>query len=142
MFYAPLRETVDGYISFTYPAIRAGKEVKGIKLWFKDGKVVKAKAKTNEKFLKEMINLDPGSKYVGELGIGCHEKVDRFTKNLLFDEKIGGTIHLALGMAYKECKGKNRSALHWDIVCDLRKNGQIIVDGKVVQRNGKWIFKK
>lgn len=142
MFYAPLRETVNGHISFTYPAVRAGKEVKGIKLWFKNGKVAKAKARTNEKFLKEMINLDPGSKYVGELGIGCHEKIDRFTKNLLFDEKIGGTIHLALGMAYKECKGKNRSALHWDIVCDLRKNGKIIVDRKVIQKNGKWIFKK
>jgi aminopeptidase len=140
MFYAPIRETVNGYIKFTYPAIRAGNEVKGIKLTFKDGKVIKAKARHNEKFLKTMINMDAGSKYVGELGIGCNKLIDKFTKNLLFDEKIGGTIHLALGMAYKECKGKNKSGLHWDIVCDLRKGGQIIKDGKVIQRNGKWIF--
>jgi len=86
-----------------------------------------------------MIKTDSGSKYVGELGIGCNTKIDRFTKNLLFDEKIGGTIHLALGMAYKECKGKNKSALHWDIVCDLKKGGQIIVDGKIIQKNGRFI---
>ena len=140
MFYAPIRETVNGYIKFTYPAIKGGKEVRGIKIKFKNGKVIKATATKNEKFLKAMIKLDKGSKYVGELGIGCNKQIDRFTKNLLFDEKIGGTIHLALGMAYTECKGKNKSALHWDIVCDLRKNGQIIKDGKVIQRNGKWIF--
>lgn len=141
MFYAPIKESVDGYIKFTYPAIEEGNEVRGIKLKFKDGKVAKASATKNEKFLKTMINLDKGSKYVGELGIGCNTKIDRFTKDLLFDEKIGGTIHLALGMSYKECKGDNKSALHWDIVCDLRKNGRIIVDGKTIQKNGKWIFK-
>lgn len=141
MFYAPIKESVEGHIKFTYPAVRSGKEVRGIRIEFKKGKVVKAKATKNEKFLKEMINLDKGSKYVGELGIGCNKKINRFTKNLLFDEKIGGTIHLALGMAYKECKGDNKSALHWDIVCDLRKNGQIIADGKVIQNNGRWIFK-
>jgi len=141
MFYAPIRETVNGKIKFTYPAIRAGNEVRGITLEFKKGKVVKAKATKNEKFLKAMIKMDKGAQYVGELGIGCNTKVTKFTKDLLFDEKIGGTIHLALGMAYKECKGKNKSALHWDIVCDLRKNGQIIADGKVIQKNGKWKFK-
>ncbi len=140
MFYAPIRESVNGYIKFTYPAIRSGNEVRGIKITFKNGKVVKATATKNEKFLKTMINLDKGSKYVGELGIGCNKQIDKFSKNLLFDEKIGGTIHLALGMAYKECNGKNKSALHWDIVCDLRKGGQIIKDGKTIQKNGKWIF--
>ena len=142
MFYAPLKKTVNGHITFTYPAIRAGQEVKGIQLWFKDGVVVKSKAKTNEKFLKAMIGIDEGSKFVGELGIGCNRQIDRFTRNLLFDEKIGGTIHLALGMAYKECKGNNKSGLHWDIVCDLRKGGVIVKDGKVIQRDGKWIFPK
>ena len=141
MFYAPIKKSVNGYIRFTYPAIRTGNEVRGIILKFKDGIVVKASATHNEKFLKTMINIDAGSKYIGELGIGCNTKVNRFTKNLLFDEKIGGTIHLALGMAYKECKGDNKSALHWDIVCDLRKNGKIIVDNKIIQKNGKWIFK-
>ena len=141
MFYAPLNKTVDGYIKFTYPAIRAGNEVRGIKVKFKKGKIIKATATKNQKFLKAMLNMDKGSKFIGELGIGCNKQIDRFTKNLLFDEKIGGTIHLAFGMAYTECKGKNQSGLHWDIVCDLRRNGQIIVDNKVIQRNGKWIFK-
>lgn len=141
MFYAPLKKTVNGYIKFTYPAIRAGNEVRGIRLEFKNGKVTKATATKNEKFLKAMLKMDKGSKYIGELGIGCNRQIDRFTKNLLFDEKIGGTIHLALGMAYKECKGNNPSGLHWDIVCDLRKGGKIIKDGKVIQKNGKWLFK-
>lgn len=139
MFYAPIRKSVNGCIKFTYPAIRAGNEVRGIKLTFKNGKVIKATAAKNQKFLKEMINMDKGSKYVGELGIGCNPKIDKFTKNLLFDEKIFPSIHLALGMAYKECKGKNKSALHWDIVCDMKK-GEIIVNNKTVQKNGKWIF--
>lgn len=138
MFYAPLEKTVNGKIAFTYPAIRAGNEVTDIKLEFKKGKVVKASASKNEKFLKGMINTDNGSKYIGELGIGCNPKINKFTKNLLFDEKIFGTIHLALGMAYKQCNGTNKSALHWDIVKDLRENGEIIVDGNVIQSNGKF----
>lgn len=140
LFCAPLEKTVNGKIAFTYPAIRAGREVSGIRLEFKNGKVVKASADKNEKFLKEMLNTDKGSKYIGELGIGCNPKINRFTKNLLFDEKINGTIHLALGMAYKENRGTNKSALHWDIVKDLKKNGKIILDGKVIQRNGKWLI--
>jgi len=140
IFSAPLEKTVNGKIKFTYPAVRSGREVNDVELEFKNGKVIKAKASKNEKFLKAMINTDKGSKYVGELGIGGNLQINKFTKNLLFDEKLNGTIHLALGMAYKECKGTNKSALHWDIVKDLKKNGKIIVDGKVVQKNGKWIF--
>ncbi len=140
MFAAPIKTSVEGHIRFTYPAIRSGQEVENVYLEFKKGKVVKAKASKNEKFLKAMINTDAGSKYIGELGIGLNKRIDRFTKDLLFDEKIGGTIHLALGMAYKECKGDNKSALHWDIVKDLRRNGEIIVDGKIVQKKGKFIL--
>ncbi len=140
IFNAPLEFETEGRIHFTYPAIRAGREVEDIVLEFKKGKVVKATARKNEKFLKEMIKTDKGSQYLGELGIGFNPKVTRFTKDLLFDEKLGGTIHLALGMAYVECKGTNKSALHWDIVKDLRKNGKIIADDKVVQRNGKWLI--
>ena len=87
-----------------------------------------------------MLNTDKGSKYLAELGIGFNPKVNRFTKELLFDEKMGGTIHLAFGMAYTEGGGTNKSALHWDIVKDLRKNGKIIADDRVVQRNGKWLI--
>lgn len=140
IFCAPLEKTVNGKIKFTYPAVRSGREVNDVELEFKNGKVIKAKASKNEKFLKEVINTDKGSRYIGELGIGGNLQINKFTKNLLFDEKLNFTIHLALGMAYKECKGTNKSALHWDIVKDLKKGGKIIVDGKVVQKNGKWIF--
>jgi len=141
IFNAPLENTVEGHIRFTYPAIKAGKEVTNIYLEFKKGKVVKATADKNEDFLHTMINTDKGSCYLGELGIGFNPKVTKFTKRLLFDEKIGGTIHLALGMAYKQCKGTNKSAIHWDIVKDLRKEGgAIYLDGKVVQKNGKWLI--
>ncbi|MFQ6009938.1 MAG: aminopeptidase [Candidatus Aenigmatarchaeota archaeon] len=139
IFCAPEKYSANGHIRFTYPAIRQGVEVTNIYLEFKKGKVVKATADKNQKFLRQMIAMDAGSKYLGELGIGMNPKVTKFTKNLLFDEKIGGTIHLALGMAYKECGEPNKSALHWDIVKDLRKGGKLILDGKTIQRNGKWL---
>ena len=139
IFNAPLEYETEGRIHFTYPAIRAGREVEDIVVEFKKGKVVKATARKNEKFLNAMLDTDKGSRYLGELGIGFNPKVTKFTKDLLFDEKLGGSIHCAFGMAYTECKGTNKSALHWDIVKDLRKYGKIIADNKVVQRNGKWL---
>ncbi len=140
IFCAPEPKSVEGHIRFTYPAIRSGVEVQNIYCEFKNGKCIKATADKNEKFLNTMLDTDKGSRYIGELGIGMNPKVTKFTKELLFDEKIGGTIHLAFGMAYKECGEPNKSALHWDIVKDLRKNGQIIADGKVIQKNGKWLI--
>ncbi len=140
IFMAPVRETAQGWIKFDYPAIRDGKEVTDIELRFKDGKVIEAKSSKNQDFLIEMLKTDANSSFIGELGIGLNPKVTKFTKNLLFDEKIDGTIHLALGMAYKENlpQGMKRdSAIHWDIVKDMHK-GKIILDGKVVQNNGKW----
>jgi aminopeptidase len=137
VFMAPVRESLNGWIKFDYPAIESGKEVTDIKLKFKDGKVIEASASKNEDFLKEMLNTDENASYVGEFGIGCNPKITKFTKELLFDEKIGGTIHLALGQAYKENGGGNDSAIHWDIVKDMGK-AKIILDGKVVQENGKW----
>lgn len=139
VFGAPEKYSANGHIRFTYPAIRDGVEVTNIRLTFKDGKVVKASADKNENFLKQMIAMDAGSCYIGEIGIGMNPKVTKFTKNLLFDEKIGGTIHLALGMAYKECGEPNHSALHWDIVKDLHKGGRVYLDGKLVLKNGKWL---
>ncbi len=138
IFCAPEPKSVKGHIRFTYPAIRNGVEVQNIYAEFEKGKCVKAKADKNEKFLNTMLNIDKGARYIGELGIGMNPKVTKFTKNLLFDEKIGGTIHLAFGMAYKECGEPNKSALHWDIVKDLRKKGEILADDKTVQKNGKW----
>jgi aminopeptidase len=137
IFMAPLRKSLEGEITFEYPAVEGGREVKGIHLKFKEGKVIFASAEKNEDFLKEMLNADENASYVGEFGIGCNPKIKKFTKNLLFDEKISGTIHLALGMAYKENGGGNDSAIHWDIVKDM-KQSKIILDGKVVQKNGKW----
>ena len=137
IFMAPVRESLQGYIKFEYPAIEAGKEVTDIKLTFKDGKVIKYDSTKNKDFLKEMLETDKNSNYVGEFGIGCNPNITKFTKNLLFDEKISGTIHLALGMAYKQNGGGNDSAIHWDIVKDMKK-AKIILDNKVVQKNGKW----
>lgn len=137
VFMAPVRESVNGWIKFEYPAIRGGREVTDIEIRFENGKAVDVKASKNEDFLKEMLAMDENSSYLGEFGIGCNPKVTKFTKDLLFDEKIGGTIHLAFGDAYVENGGGNDSALHWDIVKDMKK-AKIIVDGKAIQENGKW----
>jgi aminopeptidase len=137
VFMAPVKESLEGIVRFDYPAIKSGKEVSDIILRFEKGKVVESSASKNQEFLKDMLNTDKNASYVGEFGIGCNPKINKFTKNLLFDEKIGGTIHLALGAAYKENGGGNDSAIHWDIVKDMKK-AKIVLDGKVVQENGKW----
>ena len=140
LFFAPIKESLNGHISFSFPAIYGGREVDGVRLEFKNGVIVKATAKKNEAFLKQMIATDDGSKYIGEFGIGYNYNINKFTRNILFDEKIGGTIHLAIGQAYEECGGGNKSAVHWDIIKDLRKTGKIFIDGKLVLNNGKYIF--
>jgi aminopeptidase len=137
VFMAPVRESLNGWIKFENPAIEAGKEVSGIFLKFEKGKVIQAKAEKNEDFLKAMLETDKNASYVGEFGIGCNPGIEKFTKNLLFDEKIDGTIHLALGRAYKDNGGGNDSAIHWDLIKDMEK-AKIILDGKVVQNKGKW----
>lgn len=137
IFMAPVRESLNGWIKFDYNSIKEGKEVSDIYLKFENGKVVESKASKNEDFLKEMLVTDENASYAGELGIGCNPKVTKYTNNLLFDEKIGGTIHLALGMAYKDNGGGNDSAIHWDIVKSMKK-AKMIVDGKVIQENGEW----
>lgn len=140
VFIAPVEKSTEGYIEFSFPAIRGGRMVEGVKLKFKKGKVIEAKATKGEEFLKEMLKTDDGASYLGEFGIGFNYKIKQFVKDILFDEKIGGTIHLALGRAYKEGGGTNESALHWDIIKDLRDGGKIIVDGKVIQENGKFLI--
>ncbi len=149
VFYGPLEKSIEGYITFTHPAIRDGNEVKGIRLEFKEGKIVKATAEENEEFLKNMLELK-GAKRIGEFGIGCNYGITKYIKNLLFDEKIGGTIHLAIGDSYKrdlmDGGGLNNSEIHWDIVCDFRKipenpeGGEIFVNGKLVQKDGEWCY--
>jgi len=137
IFMAPIRESLNGFVKFEYPAVENGKEVTDIYLKFEKGKVIESSASKNEDFLKEMLNTDKNSSYVGEFGIGMNPRITKYTKNLLFDEKIGGTIHLALGMAYKENGGGNDSAIHWDIVKSM-KNAKIILDKKVVQDKSVW----
>ena len=137
IFMAPIRESVNGHIKFEYPQIYSGKRISGISLTFKDGKVTEFDAEQGKELLKILLETDENSSYVGEFGIGMNPNIKTYTNNLLFDEKIGGTIHLALGMAYKENGGGNDSAIHLDIVKDMTK-ARIILDNKVIQENGKW----
>jgi|TARA_Y100000310_G_scaffold345160_1_gene462278 aminopeptidase len=139
IFTAPVETTTEGFISFTFPTIYSGREVDGVSLVFKDGNVIKATAQKNQSLLKTLLGTDEGSKRLGEFGIGLNYGINKFIKNILFDEKIGGTIHLALGMAYPECKGINKSAIHWDMIKDMRNGGKIYLDGKLVSENGKFL---
>ncbi len=138
VFTEPVKNSVEGFIKYSFPAIRSGAEVRGIRLEFRKGKVVKATAEKNERLLKTMIRTDAGAKYAGEFGIGLNYNIKKHVKQILFDEKIGGTIHLALGMAFPETGGENKSAIHWDMIKDMRKGGKIYFDGKLVMKNGKW----
>jgi aminopeptidase len=140
-FTSPLEDSAEGEIHFDeFPAVYAGREVNGIRLRFEGGRVVDAAAKDNEEFLLEMLDLDDGSRRLGELGIGCNPGITRHMKNTLFDEKIDGTVHLALGNGLPEVEGTNVSQLHWDIVKDMRRDGRIELDGKVVQEAGRWLL--
>ena len=138
IFTTPIENTAEGEIRYTFPAVYMGKEVEDVTLKFKKGKVVDFKAAKNEDFLKSMLDMDKGARYLGEVAIGTNYNIKRFSKNILFDEKIGGTCHLAVGNAYPETGGKNKSSLHWDMVCDLKRGGEITADGKTIYRNGKF----
>ena len=147
VFYAPVKDSLEGTVKFSYPGIEGGNEVSGIELVFENGKIVDYSAEKNEDFLEKMIETDEGSRYIGELGIGTNRQIDQYIKNTLFDEKIGGTIHLAIGRAYEECvpegEEPNQSSVHWDLVKDLRPRaggGKIFVDDKLVQKDGEWVF--
>lgn len=138
IFTGPVEDTVEGHITFTFPAVYLGREVRDVRLEFKKGKAVKESASKNLDYLQAMMDMDRGARFVGEFAIGTNYEIKRFSSNTLFDEKIGGTCHLALGASIIESGGKNKSALHWDMVCDLKKNAQIEADGKVIYRNGKF----
>ncbi|OGQ46566.1 MAG: hypothetical protein A2W63_02140 [Deltaproteobacteria bacterium RIFCSPLOWO2_02_44_9] len=140
VFLSPLEISAEGEIYYDLPAIYQGKEVLGIRLKFKKGKVVEASAEKNEKFLIAMLDTDKGARYLGEVGIGVNYGIKHFSKDILFDEKIGGTVHLAVGRSYKDAGGKNESAIHWDMIKDLRAGGAIYVDGTMIQRNGRFLI--
>src|SRR5690554_1693316 len=139
VFTGPVEDSVNGHIRFSFPGIFSGKEIEDIRLEFKDGKVVKARAAKGEELLHALLETDAGAKYVGEVAIGTNFGIQKFTRNMLFDEKIGGTVHLALGAAYPESGGKNQSGIHWDMLCDMRDGGEIYVDGEVTYRDGKFL---
>ncbi|MBI1912076.1 MAG: aminopeptidase [Deltaproteobacteria bacterium] len=140
VFLSPVEDSAEGHIFYEMPAIYQGREVTGIRLKFSKGKVVEAKADKNEKFLLTMLDTDKGARFLGELGIGVNYGIQQFSKDILFDEKIGGTVHLAVGRSYEQAGGKNISAIHWDMIKDLRKNGAIYLDGKAIQKNGKFLI--
>jgi aminopeptidase len=139
VFTAPLETSAEGEIRFTFPAVFRGRQVDDVRLRFHEGEVVEATAAHGQDFLEEMIGVDDGARRIGEFAFGLNEAVDVFTRNTLFDEKIGGTVHLALGRSYRETGGKNLSALHWDLICDLRRGGRITADGEVVQQDGRFV---
>jgi aminopeptidase len=140
IFTGPIEQSVNGHIRYTFPASAYGREVEDVRLEFREGKVTKATAAKNEQFLLQMLESDEGARYVGEFSFGTNYGVQRFTKNTLFDEKIGGTIHLALGKGYPETGSKNNSAIHWDMVCDLREGGEVRVDGTLFLKDGKILI--
>jgi aminopeptidase len=141
VFYSPIEDSAEGVIEFgEFPAVYLGREVVGARLVFEGGRIVDASARSGEDFLVQMLDTDGGSRRLGELGIGCNPRIQRFMKNVAFDEKIDGTIHLAVGNSYTSTGGTNGSSIHWDIVKDLRGDGQIYADGRLVQENGGWTF--
>jgi aminopeptidase len=138
IFTGPVEDSVYGWVRFKYPAIYQGQEITDIELWFENGKVVKEKASKNQELLTATLDTDEGARYLGEWGIGTNYGIQRFTKNMLFDEKIGGTIHFAVGAGYPETKSKNESGIHWDMLCDMSES-EITVDGDLFYKDGKTI---
>jgi aminopeptidase len=138
-FTAPVEDSVEGEVSFQLPAMIAGREVAGVNLRFDAGKVVDARAERGEEYLVSLLDTDEGARRLGELGIGTNYGIDRGTRGVLLDEKMGGTVHMAVGASYPECGGENRSAVHTDLVCDLRRGGRIELDGKPLQQDGRFL---
>jgi len=139
VFTAPIENSVNGHIRFTFPAVFRGREVNNVRLEFKNGKAIKASAERGLDYLNAMLDMDSGSRHLGEVAIGTNFGIKQFTRNILYDEKIGGTFHMALGNSYPESGGKNKSGLHWDMICDLRKGGAMYADGQMFFKNGKFL---
>jgi aminopeptidase len=138
IFTGPVEDSVNGWVNFTYPVVAFGREIDGVRLEFDEGKVVSASATKNEQFLLSALDTDEGARYVGEFAIGTNFGITRFTRSILFDEKIGGSFHMALGAGYPETGSKNKSGLHWDMICDMRDGGEIWVDGELFYHNGEF----
>jgi aminopeptidase len=141
VFYSPVEDSAEGVVTFAeFPANYLGHDVIGARLVFREGRVVEATAEQEQDFLLQVLDTDEGSRYLGEVGLGCNPRITRHTCNVLFDEKIDGTVHLAVGGSYTYAGGKNQSAIHWDLVKDLRPGGELYADGELVQRDGTWLI--
>ncbi|MFL5625804.1 MAG: aminopeptidase [Ktedonobacteraceae bacterium] len=136
-FTGPVENSANGVIQFDIPASHAGRTIEGVRLVFREGKVIEASASQGQDYLEHMLEIDAGARYLGEFAFGNNARVNRSIRNVLFDEKMGGTVHLALGASYPETGGVNVSALHWDMVCDLRQHGEVRVDGELFFKDGK-----
>ena len=138
VFTGPVEDSANGSVYFGVPAAVAGREVSGVRFRFEEGRVVEAGAEKGEEYLHSMLDADEGARYLGELGIGTNYGIRRATRNILFDEKLGGTVHLAIGRSYEKTGGKNDSSVHWDLICDLREGGELYADGELLQSDGKF----
>jgi aminopeptidase len=138
VFTGPVLDSVNGTVVYSFPAVHLGREVSDVRLTFRNGKVVDASASKGEDFLIKMLDMDDGARFLGECAIGTNFGITRYTRNTLFDEKIGGTVHFAVGAGYPETGNTNQSGLHWDMVCDLRPGGYIEIDGVKINENGKF----
>ncbi len=140
VFTGPVENSVNGHIRFSFPGIFNGNEIEDIRLKFKDGKVIEATAAKGEEILKQILETDEGAKFVGEIAVGTNHDIKHFSRNMLFDEKIGGTVHLAVGKSIAESGGKNDSVIHWDMLCDMSKNGRIYADNELIYEAGKFLI--
>ena len=139
IFTSPVETETSGEIRFSFPAVFHGRSVEDVRLRFEDGRVVHAEAKSADDYLQSLIDMDPGARILGEVAFGLNYEIDRFTRDILFDEKIGGTLHLALGSSFKKLGGENDSGLHWDMICDLRQDGEVYADGELVWKAGHFL---
>ncbi len=139
VFSAPVENSVEGKVHFTFPSIYMGQDVSGITLWVEQGKIIKWEAEQGQDLLDQVFSI-PGANYFGEVAIGTNYKIQRATRNILFDEKIGGTIHMAVGQSYKQCGGLNQSSIHWDMITDMTTSGEIYADGKLIYEKGKFLI--
>jgi aminopeptidase len=139
VFTSPVETETEGTIRYTFPAIYHGREVEDIQLRFEGGRVMHAEAARGDDYLRSLLDMDEGARVLGEVAFGLNYEIDRFTRNILFDEKIGGTMHLALGSAFPQAGGSNTSGLHWDMICDLRADGEVYADGELIWKAGRFL---
>jgi aminopeptidase len=138
IYTGPVEDSVNGWVKFSYPAIRGGYSVEGVEFEFRDGKVVQARASKNEEYLLSQLDSDAGARYLGEFAVGTNYGIQRFTRSILYDEKIGGTLHMAVGAGYPETGSTNQSSVHWDFICDMRRDSAIWIDGELFYKDGQF----